>query len=117
MWIDRSTHRRLLQLVSDLEKAMALSEGIRQTYSEQNKVLQTNLDWLRVRVNQLEHERAQLVYNYMGIKIQTPEIQRTTPVDTPVHPLVELPSFEDMGDAEAKRQGVEWNDEGRVVYK
>jgi hypothetical protein len=118
MWINRQTFDRLLKVANDLEKALTSSEGIRQTYVEQNRVLQVNLDWLRTRVNQLEHERAQLLWNYVGVKIAVPEIQRAERVmDTVTHPLTELPSFEDMGDEEAKRQGVSWNEEGRVTYR
>jgi len=113
MWMTRTDYDRHYRALSELERALSASEGIRQTYSEQNKVLQVNLDWLRVRVNQLEHERAQLLFNYTGVKIAVPQIQ----VDSgePVHPLAELPSFSDIGDEEAKKQGMSWDAEGHVV--
>jgi len=108
MWISRDMFEKLIA-------SRNLETGRANTLTEQNKVLQVNLDWLRTRVNQLEHERAQLLFNYTGVKVAVPEIQRT--VETPVHPLTELPSFADIGDAEAKRQGIEWDAEGHVIYK
>ena len=108
MWINRV---EFLELVAD--RADAESEA--RTIAEQNKVLAVNLDWLRTRVNQLEHERAQLLWNYTGVKVAVPQIQQVDGV-AGNHPLAEMPSFNDMGDAEAKRQGIEWDSEGRVVY-
>ena len=79
-----------------------------------NQALLVNLDWLRVRVNQLEHERAQLLFNYTGVRVAVPEIKKVE--EQPAHPLNELLSFADVGDAEAKRLGIEWDGEGNVRY-
>ena len=114
MWVSRQTYERLWDTIYELEKSLDSSEDIRETYAEQNKVLQVNLDWLRTRVNQLEHERAQLLWNYTGVKVAVPQIHVEETTGT--HPLAEMPSFNDIGDAEAKRQGIEWDSEGRVVY-
>lgn len=117
MWISRKTYETYGKQVSEITHERIAAQVRAATLVEQNKVLQTNLDWLRVRVNQLEHERAQLLWNYLGVKVQIPEIQRVSPTaDTPPHPLSELPSFNDVGEAEAKRLGIEWDAEGRVVY-
>ena len=108
MWINRQTYEHLVfDGVKRNEEARVLDA--------QNRVLQVNLDWLRVRVNQLEHERAQLLFNYTGVKVAVPEIQRAP--ETLVHPLNKLPSFADVGEAEAVRLGIEWDSEGHVVYK
>ena len=107
MWITRETFTDLLNDKFD-------AEGEARTLAEQNKVLQVNLDWLRTRVNQLEHERAQLIFNYMGVKIAVPEIQTVKQDD--VHPLNAIPHFNDVGDAEANRLGIGWDQEGRVAY-
>ena len=108
MWINRKTFDNLLHERSQFQ-------GVAQTLENQNRVLQANFDWLRTRVNQLETERAQLLWNYIGVKVPVPEIQRVQDQD-PVHPLNELPSFADVGDKEAARLGVGWDEEGRVVY-
>ena len=107
MWIDRKLYDDLrLDHVKSNEEARVLSE--------QNRALQTTLDWLRVRVTQLEMERAQLLYNFMGIKIPTPRIETAGEADP--HSLNAVPNFDDMGDAEASKMGVGWNLDGTVSY-
>ena len=115
MWINRRSYERLVQVIHNLEKSIASSEGIRQTYAEQNKVLQVTLDWLRVRVNQLEHERAQLLLNYTGVKIIVPEIQKSP--EPKERSSNEAFSFSGLNDEEAARQGITWDEYGNVVYK
>ena len=107
MWINRKTFDEILHERSQYQ-------GVAQALEQQNRVLQVNLDWLRTRVNQLEHERAQLIFNYMGVKIAVPEIQTVKQDD--VHPLNAIPHFNDVGDAEANRLGIGWDQEGRVAY-
>lgn len=80
--------------------------------AEQNRALQTTQDWFRVRITQLEHERAQLFYNYTGVKIAAPEIVPTPTLHN--HPLMSMPSFEDVGDSEAARLGVAHDDDGTL---
>ena len=116
MWINRHTYDQLFALCHNLEKSIAASEGIRQTYSEQNKVLQVNLDWLRVRVNQLEHERAQLLFNFTGVKVAVPEVVQQKVSEIHGTPLNEA-LFADMGDDEAAKQGVDWAEDGSLLYK
>ena len=109
MWITRKTFEDTrLDLAKHHEECRVLAA--------QNHVLQVNLDWLRTRVNQLEMERAQLLWNYIGVKVPVPEIQRVQDPQDPVHPLNELPSFADVGDKEAARLGIGWDAEGRVAY-
>lgn len=71
-------------------------------------------DWLKLRLTQLEHERAQLIHNYMGVKISVPTIEPEPVKLSDV--LGETVSFDDMGDTEAQKHGVEWNELGEVVY-
>ena len=114
MWINRHSYDHLVALIHNLEKSIASSEGIRQTYAEQNKVLQVNADWMRVRVNQLERERAQLIFNYMGIKVDVPEVQKAPEIHaTPLNEAL----FADMGDKEAVRQGIGWDEDGNLRYQ
>lgn len=80
--------------------------------------LQTTMDWLRVRVTQIEKERAQLLYNYMGVKIDVPEIVAAPPTMPSASDLARAvaPYFTDMGDEEATKQGISWDDQGNLVY-
>ena len=114
MWIRRKHYDDLRDLTWDVREELAVSNSTTRALEQQNKVLQVNLDWLRTRVNQLEHERAQLIFNYMGVRIQVPEIQTVKQDD--VHPLNAIPHFNDVGDAEANRLGIGWDEEGRVAY-
>ena len=61
----------------------------------------TNSDWMRIRINALEGERAQLLYKLYNIDVPTPEIVRK-----PNSPNLSLSDmFEDPGDDEALRLG------------
>lgn len=63
---------------------------------------QANFDWLRVRVNTLEVERAQLLEKAYGIRIPVPEIART--VAKPLELGTDI--FEDVGERVAKDLGL-----------
>lgn len=82
---------------------------------EQNKVLQVSMDWLRVRVTQLERERAVMVEKFYGVTIAVPEII-SAPDPFANHPGMSGFDFNDVGDEEAMRLGIGHNSEGAVVY-
>lgn len=109
MWIDR---RVFEAMQASAQTAMQSTQEAR-TLAEQNRALQISLDWMRVRVSQLEHERAQMLYQYMGIKIATPEIVRERPSE---EHLNEALSFEDVGDKVAGTLGIGWDEHGKVKY-
>ena len=100
MWIKRALFERLIA-------AAAEAQGIAATAMTQIKVNETTQDWMRVRISQLEKERAQLFYQVSGVKIPIMEIERKPEPEVGAnHPFNRLPSFEDMGDEEAVRQGI-----------
>lgn len=109
MFIDRKFFMELIA-----ERAAAASEA--RTLAEQNKALQTSIDWFRVRISQLEMERAQMFYNYTGVKIPVPQIERAPDVDSVAEKLNRVPSFEDLGDKEAARLGVGWDENGELKF-
>jgi hypothetical protein len=62
---------------------------------------QANLEWIRVRVNALELERAQLLEKAYGVKVPVPEV-----IHSQATPLGFSSSiFEDMGEHTAKELG------------
>lgn len=70
----------------------------------QNAITQSNFDWLRVQVNSLQLERAQLLEKAYGIRVPAPEIIRTS---TPSKdPTLTEDIFEDIGDDMAKKFGI-----------
>lgn len=106
MWMDRKAYDDIR-----LESVTATTRA--QVLAEQNKALQVTLDWLRVRVTQLELERAQLLFNYTGVKVPTPTIQTT---DAP-ESFHRVPHFNDIGDEEANRMGISHNPDGTLRYE
>ena len=115
MWINHrvweATQVQIAQAAVSLGQALAREDVLKQ----QNKAWQVNLDWMRTRVNQLEHERAQILFNYTGVKVAVPEVTKASP-DFHGSPLTEAFCFSDMGDKEAERQGIKWDSEGNLVY-
>lgn len=108
MWVDRESYQRQ-------ELALARAQEASRILSEQNRAQQVTLDWFRVRITQLEVERAQLLYNYTGVKVPTPVIE-SAPSEAVAAALSRTPIFQDMGDAEANSQGIGWDANGEIRY-
>ncbi len=104
-------------------EALVAAQTEARVLSEQNAVLKTNLDHMRVRVNQLEKERAQLMYAATGTKIAAPEFVMTPGYTDsgnawgggPMN-LADFPAIEDIGDEAAKTLGIGWDKEGKLTY-
>lgn len=114
MWIDRKTYDEMR-----LDNAKAQMEA--RVLSEQNKAWQVTNDWLRVRLSQVEMQYAQMLYNYTGVKVNVPSIERAPEPASNSADMARLlqamPSFEDIGDAEANKLGVGWNPDGSFKTK
>lgn len=68
-----------------------------------------NSEWMRVRVNALEFERASLLEKAYGIRVPVPEITRVTPVQADATGMgfpSNLDVFNDLGDDLAKSLGL-----------
>lgn len=117
MWISRKHY-------NDLLTANAGLSAQARTLADQNTTLRTSMEWFMVRTTQLEKERALLVQNYMGVTLETPDY-RPQPtkaanqkvIDQDIPSLISAMSFADMGDAEASRQGIAWDDDGNVTQR
>mgnify|MGYP001563054085 CR=1 FL=1 len=59
-------------------------------------------EWMRLRLNALEGERSVLISKVHGINIATPEIVQRPPN----FPSFNVEMFNDMGDDEARKQGL-----------
>ena len=108
MWVDKKTYFELRDCLSK-----ATQEA--HTLAVQNQALQTTMDWLRMRVNQLEMERAQMLLLYTGVKIPTPTIHSAAETDVQSMMANKSP-FEDVGDDVAKKLGLSWNPDGTLLY-
>ncbi len=107
MWISSKTF-------VEMSDARANAEGRAHTLVNQITALHTTMDWMRVRLNQVEQERADLIEKYMGVKIHVPQIEPISTTDTS-DVLNQSVSFEDIGDEEAARQGIDWDDNGELI--
>lgn len=107
MFISRKTY-------DDLRLNEAKARGQAAELAQERAQLVTTVDWLRIRVTQIEKERAQLLYLYTGVKVPVPEIARMS--ETPSSPLHATPNFDDVGDAEALRLGIGYNEDGTLKY-
>ena len=75
-----------------------------------------HIDWLRHRVNALEKQNAQLMMKVSGVLFPVPEIVPTRPGTMSIPDFDSMPSFEDVGDAEAERLGLTLDDHGQLQY-
>lgn len=113
MWLKRNIYDDLKDLNArqrnDVDRLQAVNAELRSRVAAQD----TTIDWFRVRITQLEMERAQLLYNYTGVKIATPSIERAPESDV-ARALQATQHFQDMGDNEAGRLGIGWNEDGTL---
>lgn len=114
MWIKAEKY---FAQVQEMTAARAKAEGQAHQLAQQVAALRVQMDWFMVRVTQLEYQNAQLIQNYMGIKMPVPEFSKpeTTEVLTADKILNASISFADIGDEEAAKQGLEWDDLGRLT--
>ena len=109
MWISQAV---FLQVQKDLIGACAERDAIKQ---QQAALVNTN-EWLMVRVTQLEHERAQFLFQQFGVKVAVPVLEKVPSVVDTALDMNQTISFADMGDAEAERQGIAWSDSGELMF-
>lgn len=109
--------KKVWDLVNNLKVEASEALGRNSELVRRCEAQQTTLDWLTMRVTQLEKERAQLLFMYTGVKVETPVIGTAPTSPIPQNaPLDALPNFDDMGDEAAKKLGIDWDADGRVKY-
>lgn len=89
-------------VVADLKEEVSALRAERDALKLQLATTQIQFDWLRVKVNGMEIERAQLLEKAYNIKVPVPEIVRTTGKT----PSFNSALFEDVGDEVAKELGL-----------
>lgn len=88
------------------------AEAVEDSLVKQNAQLSAHIEWMRVLLNKSEAEKAGLVKRYLGVDIPVPVMN---PVQDD-QDLNQTMDFRDVGDAEAKRLGLDWNSDGTVRY-
>lgn len=106
MWISRATFDAL-----NTERLTATAEA--RTLAAQNDKLTITMDWMRMRLEQVERERAHLLKTYMGVAATVPEFVKPEPSQEDVIGGANV--FNDIGDDQAKALGVGWNGDGSVT--
>lgn len=79
---------------------------------------ETTLAWFMHRLTQIEQERAKLIFTYTGVRVETPtyEAAEPQPIQSgPGNPLNALPTFNDMGEEQAAKDGYGWDTEGNLT--
>lgn len=124
MWINHT----LFQMIVDDSKRQQELLGTVRCYNvdlaSESTALRTQkakddvtIDWLRHRVNALEKQNSILVMKTSGVVFPVPEIVPTRPGTMSELPGFDtMPSFEDVGPAEAQRLGIVHETDGSVTY-
>ena len=92
-----------VEALNQLQQELAAIRAERDALKLQIATTQNNFEWLRVRVNTLEVERAQLMQKAYGVQLPAPEIARTTPPASAFDGR--NLSFDDVGDTMALELG------------
>ena len=122
MWITK----RLFELVLDDNKRLTdevvLRVGLWKESTGRNSELHIQkakddltIDWMRHRVNALEKQNAIMLAKIAGVHFPTPEIVPSRP-NTLEANYDHLPSFEDLGESEATRLGIEHDENGALKF-
>lgn len=113
MFIKQTTFERL---VEERTEATTRATVLERMVSAQK----ATLEFMLLRLQQVEHERAVLTEKFLGISLPVPVVKSMPSAASTITAddlLNSMPSFEDMGDDEAAAAGIDWDEQGRVVHK
>lgn len=86
--------------------------------SKANQMLEATMNWFRHRLTQIEQERAYLIQHTLGVKIPAPAFESQNAVDAQKRFMDEhfheSNIFRSLSDTEAAKEGIEWDDDGRL---
>jgi hypothetical protein len=94
--------------VDTLREELAAAKAERDALRAQLTVANTNFDWARIKLNQLEYEKAALFEKVTGMKVPAPEIVKQRMASSQA--LDQMIGFDDMGDKLAKQYGFDLHD-------
>jgi hypothetical protein len=112
MWIKQAVVERLIAERAEMN-------GVNIALERMVEAQKATVEFMAMRLQQVEHERALLTEKFLGISLPVPVVktmpgpeQHLTAADL----LNALPNFDDMGDEAAASQGISWDKDGRVIY-
>lgn len=112
MWLRQTT---FMQILHERSHATGQLAALKETVGAQK----ATCEFLLMRLQQVEHERAVLTEKFLGISLPVPVVkQMPSPASTITADdlLNAMPSFEDIGDEQAAAEGISWDESGRVTY-
>jgi hypothetical protein len=98
---------------TDLRDSLVKAQGEANALAQVNAQLNAHIEWMRVRLTQIEFERAQLIKRYMNVDVPTPSFE---------HPADDRPDmnqvigFDDIGDEVAAKLGISWGPDGTLQH-
>jgi hypothetical protein len=108
MWLTR-------RIYDDLRDKLVAAEAEARGQAGALRTVQANFDFMRVRLNQLEQERAILIERMFGVKVPVPQIEKApTPFDE--NKFNETFSFDGLDDSTAAALGISHDSEGRLLF-
>lgn len=125
MWISKAffdlvltDNKRQTQEISDLRSFNRDAVTRVEMSMAQKAKDDMTIDWMRHRVNALEKQNSILMGKATGLHFPTPEIVPTRPgTISGLDFNGSMPSFEDVGDAEAAVMGIAHDAEGHLKFK
>ena len=125
MWVNKELFQRILddnKAQSDRLTSWQNTCHVLQTQHDdalaQKSKDDITIDWMRHRINALEHQNAVLMHKATGMPFAVPEIVPTRPGTLSVPPeLHSMPDFEDVGSERAAEMGIIHDEAGYVEYK
>jgi hypothetical protein len=112
MWIKAATFERLM-------KERYEATGVNIALERMATAQKATIEFMAMRLQQVEHERALLTEKFLGISLPVPVVKNMPSLASTITAddlLNSMPSFEDMGDDAAAAEGVSWDETGRIVY-
>lgn len=109
MWVKQAL---FMELVGKESAAKGELAALQARFAAQDAMV----DWFRIRLTQLEKERAQMILKLYGVVIESPVLMKepeTQPLD---QVLGEVSTFNDVGDEVAARLGIGHNPDGTLNY-
>lgn len=105
-------NRRLEELVLAMRLENAALNAKLVEIEKSRAIAQNNFEWARIRMNQMEEERSALFFRVANIQLPPMQIERSGQQSMAeskplLDELMKKISFEDLGDDEARRQGVD----------
>lgn len=95
MWVAKDVWDGALQRLGESERCRTHAEGENTRLLVENARLRSDMDWFKLRLNQVERERGQLIQAAIGVKIAVPEFVPT--YEDPASALNAMPDLSTVG--------------------